>query len=148
MTRTTMLHSLTKLFWDTDMVATRFLLALAEMLWAVMLLWPGDTFDRPTYAGMALVFNEETWAFLFTLSALTQFSIILIEDYHGRFARYFAAWNAGFWSFAVVSMLLSVYPPPAAIAGEIALAFGAVWVWLRPYLLAEGLYRAGVRRTT
>jgi len=145
MTRQRLLQSTSRLLWDSDMVATRFILAYAELLWAIMLIWPGPTFGRPTYTEMATVMREEAWALVFLLSAITQVSIVLMEDFHSRFARYFAAWNAALWVFVVGSMLLSVYPPPAAIAGEIALAFSAFWIWLRPYILAEGLYNAGLR---
>jgi hypothetical protein len=127
------------------MIATRFILGTAELLWAVMLLWPGPTFGRPTYTEMAAVFSEEAWALIFLLSALTQFSIVLMEDFHSKFAKYFAGWNAALWGFVVSSMLISVYPPPAAIAGEIALAIGALWIFIRPYILAEGLHSAGIR---
>jgi hypothetical protein len=34
-------------------------------------------------------------------------------------------------------MLMSVTPPPAAIGGEVALAFAAFWVWVRPYILKD-----------
>ena len=44
--------------FDTDPIATRFILAMAEFLWAAMLWWPGDTFGRPTYAIMARVMPE------------------------------------------------------------------------------------------
>jgi hypothetical protein len=127
------------------MIATRFVLAIAELLWAILLLWPGATFDRPTYTEMATVFSEEAWAIVFLISSITQFSIVLMEDFHSRFAKYFAAWNACLWLFVVSSMLISVHPPPAAISGEIALALGAFWIWARPYILAEGLYSAGIR---
>ena len=137
------LHSASRLLWDSDLVATRFLLAIAEFLWAVMLFWPGDTFSRPTYSVMALVANETAWACVFMLSSVTQVTIVLQDDFHSRFARYFAGWNAVLWGSVVVGMLLSVYPPPAAIAGEIALATGALWIWVRPYILVEGYRRAG-----
>ena len=140
---TRFINSLSRVIWDTDLIATRFLLAMAEFLWALMLLWPGDTFGRPTYNHMSMVMHEQAWAFVFALSAGTQATIVLLHDFHSRFSRYFAAWNASLWSFVVVSMLLSVYPPPAAIAGEIALAFGAIWIWVRPYILVEGYRRAG-----
>lgn len=143
---TKVLNSLSRLLWDTDLIGTRFLLALAELLWAVMLIWVGDTFLRPTYSHMAMVMVEEAWAMIFIASSITQATIILQDDFHSRFARYFAGWNAGLWCFVVVSMLLSVYPPPAAIAGEIALAVGACWIWVRPYLLVEGYRRAGFSR--
>jgi len=137
------IHSTSRLLWDSDLVGTRFILAIAEFLWALMLVWPGDTFERPTYLVMSHVFNEPTWAFVFLASSITQMTIILQDDFHSKFARYFAAYNATMWSFVVVSMLLSVYPPPAAIAGEIAIAIGAFWIWARPYILVEGYRRAG-----
>jgi hypothetical protein len=40
-------------------------------------------------------------------------------------------------------MLVSMYPPPAAIGGDIALAFASGWVFIRPYILSEGYKRAG-----
>lgn len=134
--------ALSKALFDSDLVASRLALALAEMCWAAMLLWPGDTFDRPTYSMMGHVENEHTWAFAFFVTSVMQFSIVVQADYHGKFARYFAGWNAALWIFTVTSMLLSVHPPPAAIGGEIALMVTATWVWLRPFVLAEGLHRA------
>lgn len=137
------MHSMSRLLWDTDLIGTRFLLAVAEALWALMLFWPGDTFGRPTYSVMAAVFSEPAWAMIFLASSATQLTIVLQNDFHSRFARYFAGWNAVLWFSVVVGMLLSVYPPPAAIAGEIALAVGAAWIWVRPYILVEGYRRAG-----
>ena len=113
---------LAKAMFDDKMVNTRIVLALSEFLWAVLLLWPGDTFTRPTYAHMALVISEEAWGVVFAMSAAMQLTIVLQGDFHSRFARYFAAWNAVLWVYVVASMLLSVYPPPAAISGEIVLA--------------------------
>ena len=48
MTKQKLLQGLSRALWDSDMVATRVSLAIGEFLWAVMLLWPGETFDRPT----------------------------------------------------------------------------------------------------
>ena len=139
---TKFLTSLSRLLWDTDLVGTRFLLALGEFLWAIMLVWPGETFARPTYVHMAAVMSEDAWSFIFFIGAVTQITVILQDDLHSRFARYFAGVNAVLWSHVVISMLISVYPPPAAIAGEIALAVGALWIWVRPYLIVEGYRRA------
>jgi hypothetical protein len=91
---------------------------------------------------MAHVANEEVWALIFFVSAVTQISIVAMEDFHSTLARYFAGWNATLWFYCVISMLLSVYPPPAAIGGEIALALSAAWIWLRPFILFEGYRRA------
>lgn len=142
MTKQRFISSFCKAFFDSDLVATRVTLAMAELVWAIMLFWPGDTFARPTYTIMAHVAIEEIWALAFLLSAVTQISIVLMEDYHSTFARYFAAWNASLWVYVVLSMMLSVYPPPAAISGELALAVSAVWIWIRPLILLEGYSRA------
>lgn len=133
------IRAMSHALWDTDLVGVRLLLALTEALWAIMLIWPGDTFARPTYAIMASVMSEATWALVFLVSSVTQATIVLREDFSGAFARYFAAWNAALWCFVSISLLLSVSPPPAAISGEIAMAFGAAWVWARPYVLAAGI---------
>ena len=128
--------------FDTEMVATRFVLALSSAIWALLLWWPGETFGRPTYNGMAHVMREEAWAFVFLIDAMLQMTIILQQDFHSRFARYFSSANAALWVFVVGSMLLSVYPPPAAISAEIVMAVCAVWIWIRPYVLAQGYRRA------
>ena len=139
---TRLLTAISRLLWDTDLVGTRFLLSLGESLWAAMLLWPGDTFSRPTYAHMALVMSEEAWSVVFLVSSVIQITVVLMDDLHSRFARYFAGLNAVLWSYVVVSMLISTYPPPAAIAGEMALALGALWIWIRPYIIVQEYRRA------
>ena len=126
------------LIFFSDLHATRFTLGLAEAIWAVTLLWEGDTFARPTYTQMSHVMSEEAWGFIFILSAITQFGIVLKGDYHSRFATYFAGWNAALWLFVTISMYMSVSPPPAAISGEAALTFAAAWVWVRSgYVVCE-----------
>ncbi len=128
------------ILWDADLIGTRFTLAVAEILWAVMLFWPGDTFGRPTYSLMAATMPEHVWAMTFLITGFLQIAIILRGKYHCRDARIFAFWSFLLWNYTVVSMLLSVYPPPAAIGGEVALALSSWWVWLRPYILAD-VYR-------
>jgi len=140
---TKIINAMSRLMWDTDLVATRFLLALAEFLWAIMLMWPGDTFGRPTYHHMAVVMPEQAWALVFLVSSITQVTIVFSSNMHTTFCRLFAGWNCALWTYVVLSMMLSVYPPPAAIAGEVALAIGSIWIWVRPYILAEGYRRAG-----
>ena len=142
-TQKSLVANLSHALWDSDLVASRLTLALGELAWTVMLFWPGDTFVRPTYTFMALVTNETAWAFLFMLSCVTQVTIVLTGDFSSRFSRYFAGWNAMLWLFiGIISPLLSVSPPPAAMGGEMALAVSAIWIWARPYFLAEGLRRA------
>lgn len=137
-----MISALSRALWDTNMVTSRLLLSAAEFIWAVLLLWPGDTFGRPTYSIMATVMPEECWGFVFLATSVMQISIVLKEEFHSREARYFAAFNMSLWVFVVVAMLASVYPPPAAISGEIALAGAAFWIWFRPFLICKWILNA------
>lgn len=141
------IDSLTRALWDTNLVFSRLMLGVAEFFWFLLLIWPGDTFGRPTYNGMANVTSEQAWALVFLVSSVTQITIVVRQDFHCWVARYFAAWNAALWCFVVVSMLLSVYPPPAAISVEITLALAAFWIWFRPFLQLRAYERAE-RNTT
>lgn len=135
--------SLTRAIFDSDLISTRLTLALAEALWFFMLVWPGDTFERPTYMLMGQAASESVWALIFGITAALQFFIVLRGCFQAGWARVFATWNAGLWCFTVGSMLLSVYPPPAAIAGEISLAVAALWIWARPLLIERGECKHG-----
>lgn len=128
--------------FDADLIATRMTLALAEVLWAILLWWPGEIFDRAAYAGMHSVMGEHAWGLVFALSAATQAGIVAMGHCNWGYARVFAGWNCVLWFYVVGSMLLSVYPPPAAIAGEIAMTVCAFWVWMRPILLCAWTARS------
>jgi hypothetical protein len=124
-------NRLIAIFFYSDLHATRFTLATAEFIWAITLLWDGSTFGRPTYTQMATVMSENAWGLTFLVSAITQLSVLIRGDFHSRFATYFAGWNAMLWLYVTISMYMSVFPPPAAISGEAALALAAGWIWIR-----------------
>ena len=126
------ISGMSRALFDSDLIATRLALFLAEALWAIMLFWPGDTFERPTYSAMGQYAPEVVWACAFGVSAVLQLSIVLYQQCAAMWARLFAVWNAALWLAAVVLMIAGVYPPPAAIGGEIALAVSAVWIAVRP----------------
>lgn len=136
------LRAATRALFDSDLVASRMILGTAELIWALLLFWPGDTFARPTYTLMAEVASEEVWAAAFTVMGVLQLGIVISEAFHSLFARVFAVLNALFWVFVVMSMLLSITPVPAAIGGEIALAMAAVWIFVRPYIVFRGIVHA------
>lgn len=136
--------NLSRAIFDSDFVATRLILAVAELLWAIMLFWPGDTFDRPTYSLIANIASETTWAFIFLISSVLQASIVMFYQYGKPWAQVFANWNAVLWVFIVGSAMASVYPPPAAMGGEVALALAAVWVWLKPLIVRNVYVRAAM----
>ena len=126
------ISGMSRALFDSDLIATRLALFLAEALWALMLFWPGDTFERPTYSAMGQYAPEVVWACAFGVSAVLQLSIVLYQQCAAMWARLFAIWNAALWLAAVVLMIAGVYPPPAAIGGEIALTVSALWIAVRP----------------
>lgn len=130
------------LIFDSDLLGTRVTLGLAELIWALSLFWPGNTFDRPTYTIMSSLFNEQTWAFIFLFSGVTQLTIAFSGLVDHWFSRIFSGWNFVIWAYVVVSMYCSITPPPAAISGEAALAIAAFWIWVRPFILAKGVVYA------
>ena len=132
------IDGMSRALFDSDLIATRMTLFLAEALWSIMLFWPGSTFDRPTYSEMAKLAPELMWALAFGVSAVLQISIVIYEQCHKTWAQVFAAWNALLWCASVVLMVKGVYPPPAAIGGEVALAVSALWIAIRPAILHRG----------
>ena len=142
------LDGMSDALFDSDLIASRLALFLAEALWAVMLFWPGDTFDRPTYSEMAKIAPELVWATAFGLSAVLQICIVIYRQCDRTWAHVFACWNAVLWCSSIVLMLVGVYPPPAAIGGEVALAVSALWIAVRPCILAKGERHAAAAATT
>lgn len=130
-----------KLIWDSDLIASRFTLALAEAIWGIFLLFPGNTFDRGYYHSMSIIAPEEVWGVLFVSSSIFQFIIVMRNVLHSKFARCFAAWNATLWVVTIGGLAI-IYPLSAALGGELALSCAAVWIFIRPYILAEGYKRA------
>lgn len=132
--------------FDSDLIASRLALAFAELCWAIMLFWPGDSFVRPTYTVMSHIAPEWCWGWAFLFTALIQFSIVAFELCKTRGAWLFAGWNTVLWVTAIVAMVVSVQPPPAAIGGEIALAVSALWIWVRPLIIKRGEVRCAKQR--
>lgn len=129
--RTSVTKHISYLVFFSDLHSARFLLFLAELFWCISLIWPGTTFERPTYKIMSMIGPEEAWAMVFGISASLQIYLILTQNYFSKFAQFFAGWNAIFWSLIVISIYNSVTPPPSAISGEISLAIAAAWVFVR-----------------
>lgn len=122
------------LFWSADVRPAQFTLGTASIIWAIMLFWPGETFARQTYAVMAHIANEHIWATAFLAVGVANIYNVVSAFWKPwpRFiSRFDALLTATVWCAAVVSMLIAVSPPPAAIAGEIAIAITAFWIFVR-----------------
>lgn len=116
----------------SDMIGVRFSLALGAILWGLMLFWPGETFDRPTYTLMSKFAPELAWASLFLVQGMYAMYDVLFPSEKSRTAMILdAALGCVLWTLSCICMLFSVYPPPAAIAGEISLALASWWNLVR-----------------
>lgn len=126
--------------FESDLIITRLILAIAELAWCIILFWPGQTFDPSAYTMMGVLMPEICWAFVFGTSSVLQFLIAIKQYWYESWARVFATWNASIWLFTVGSIAFSMYPPPAVVGGEatLALALAAVWIWARPLLIERG----------
>lgn len=131
-----------KALFDSELVMLRIMLGVSELFWAILLFWPGDSFSQPYYSTINKYIDETQLATIFMVFALTQFFIIFTEKFHCKFSQGFACFSAFLWCTTIISVFISVYPPPSQIGGEIVLMFGAVWVWLRPMILYHGIKNA------
>ena len=119
------------IFFYSDLHCVRFLLAFSELVWAATLMFWDGVFARPTYGQMGKVMSEKGWALVFLLSGITQLIVLLSGKYHDRLAVVFAGWNSTLWWYVVLSMYMPVYPPAPGISGELGMAMGAAWVFMR-----------------
>lgn len=119
------------LFFRTSPVATRFALAAGALLWSLMLFWPGDTFSRPTYTLMAQFASEYTWAMAFGLQGAYSMYSILMDRCTKTAFLIEGVFGCVLWSGSCICMMLSIFPVPAAISGEIVAAVASWWHLVR-----------------
>ena len=141
-TRRNIRRRLNYLLWCSDLEATRFTLAMAALMWALLLFWPGETFSRPTYSLMGQMAPEWAWASLFGLQGTVMLYSLLTGWRNALVMVVDAVLGCALWSASCIAMLLSIYPPPAAISAEIAAAFASWWVLVR-FKCPKGEARGG-----
>ena len=125
---------LRNMFWGTDIRPAQIMLGLSSLLWALMLVYPGNTFERQTYAVMAVLGSEYAWAAAFALVGVSQLYnsfISVLPEIPAWFSKFDTFLCFVVWATAACSILIAQHPPPAAIAGEIVMAFAAFWVFVR-----------------
>ena len=115
----------------SDMLAVRFCLSVAAILWAVMLFWPGETFDRPTYFVMRQFAPEPVWATLFLAQGVVMIAYLLYDCTNRVVLCVDSVLGCGLWTCCTIAMIISVFPPPAAISAEIAMALASWWNLVR-----------------
>jgi len=116
---------------ESDLDSTRFFLALAATLWGVLLFWPDDTFSRQTYSVMKSIASEWVGASAFLIQGVLAFWSLFKSRNTTPFFLLDALLGCVLLSSTCIAMLVSVYPPPAAISAEISAAFASWWVLVR-----------------
>lgn len=115
----------------SDTYGVRLCLAFASLIWAVLLLWNGDTFVRETYSVMRQFAPEEVWGIAFLVHSLGTFYSLFWEEESSKVFVVDAVLGCVLFTTSAVSMLVAVYPPPAAISSEIVAAMASWWVFVR-----------------
>lgn len=119
------------LAYYSDLHATRFLLGFAELWCSLTMFLDFSDSDDFTTTVMASMFPAQVWGALFLVIGILQFTILFTGNYHTRVSTWFAGVSSIFWWLVCLSMVLSSGVVPATISGEVSLALGASWVWIR-----------------
>lgn len=131
-----------EILFNGDISQLRLILGFSEILWGLNCLYPGDSFSRDQYAGMAAIMSEEMWGVVFLMSAIIQISIVIFHLEYKIMSRIFSFWNMVIWGVSVFSIFLSIHPPEIAMSGELVLFMVSFWSFLRPILLCNLLTRS------
>lgn len=132
-------HQAFSLLWNSDMMATRFTLAIASLTWSVLLALPSELFtpSRVTYHLMAQMASENTWAAAFGLQGIVMMAAIFFQ-LKNRFIWLADAflgcllWTATTIAcFAVYWKPGVPYAPPAAMSADVALFLASWWHLVR-----------------
>lgn len=124
-------YNLHRIFWKSNTESIQMFISLASLIWAFLLFWPGDTFSRPTYKLMEEFGSEHVWATLFLIQGVVGMIVLLLKCKKVYLIVLDSILGCILWTGSCVAMILSVYPPPAAISAEIVTAWFSWWLLLR-----------------
>lgn len=131
----------------SDTTPTRAMLAMAALLWAVMLAYPGDTFTRPVYRYMAEVAGtnaELKWTIAWAIYGALLMVTIFSSKPRPWWALVVNSMGVMLTSSSVISVFLTLTTPlPASIAPDIVMAAAAAWVLVRTHVNSEEGWRDG-----
>jgi len=133
------IRTMCHLAFDSNTEATRVVVAIGSLLWGIMLLMPGNTFDRPMFSVLHGTASENLWGMMFLLHGVVA-SISIVFSRCGRICFVFdGVTGCLLWTTVTIGMLLSsVYNPtmpefsfPAATSPAIAVTLAAWWLLFR-----------------
>lgn len=108
----------------------------AAFLWAICLLFPGDTIARPTYKHMGEVASEQTWIFIFMSIGFAQAWRVVSRNDGATRRLYYLELSikmiaALVWTYVAIACLIAQYPPAAAMSDCVVIAAGCWWDFAR-----------------
>ena len=109
---------------------------VSAFLWAICLMFPGDTIARPTYRHMGEIATEGVWVVVFLVIGFSQawrtcknkISSSKKSYYTELMIKMFAALV---WTYVAIACLIAQYPPAAAMSDCIVIAAGCWWDFTR-----------------
>lgn len=119
------------LFLTASTDTVNLFLCVSSLLWAALLLWPGHTFDRPTYSMMGQLAPEVAWGIAHLIHSLAGLYALFLGRNNRTLFALDPVLGCFLWTTSAIAMCLSVYPPPAAIAPHIIGAFASWWLLVR-----------------
>lgn len=127
----------------SDTTPTRFFLACAALAWAVGLLLPGDTFDRPVYRYMKLFgADENAWVIAWLTYACLMFWRIFSITPRQIVANAVNLYGLALFSTALLAIFFTkTYPFPAGLAPDFVTCLAAFWVFVRTGINSEKGWR-------
>lgn len=130
----------------SDTTPTRFFLAFAATLWALTLLFPGSTLDRPVYYTMSVVLGtdhaEEKWVVLWGVLAIGLWWRIFSSTPAPRCAVLINYLSVIMYSVSTYSAIATIpYPFPSMIAPGLACVVASIWVLVRTHVNSEDGWR-------
>ena len=124
---------------STDLIAVRLTLGVGSLLFGIMLMWAGDTFNRPMFSVVKDIMPELSWAWLFIVNGISTI-YSLFCGLKLRMCFYFGGvLGSILWTMMSLGMLFSsmwhntaaLTSMPAASAPALALMLASWWVLYR-----------------
>lgn len=116
----------------SETTSVRAALILNALWWTVLLLLPGNTFERPVYRYMGAIASEDAWASLFTAYAVMATHRLVSEKDSPTMALVVNVVGCLLFGSTCTAIWCSVpYPVPAGLAPDITMALASFWVLMR-----------------
>lgn len=122
-----------------DLVALKFTVGWASLMFGLMLLAPTVTFNRPMFSVAKEILPENVWGVLFTVHGIFALYSVLCCNRSRLLAFLDHVLGSLLWTTMTIAMCLSLvyfnvvqeFSMPAATAPAIAMMIGCWWISLR-----------------